>query len=236
MRAFFVVADEPLVDVLAHLAQRGEHMGVEHFVAEAAVEAFDVAVLHGAAGLDVKEPNVVLFTPGDELGGDELGSVVDPDLSGQRMAVLELFEQPDDALGRQRGVDLDGQGLAHAFVEDVERAVAFAAPKRVVHEVHRPLETGLRRGVERFLDAGGQAFARPAREIEFHGAVDAQDTLVVPGVTFQPHPVEAFPKSPARMPAEHFVEPVDEGRVMSGLISGLMIVARAPQVHGTAGA
>lgn len=59
---------------------------------------------------------------------------------------------------------------------------------------------------------------------------------MVPGVAFQPHPMEAFPKSPAGMPAEDFVEPVDEGRVMHGLVPRLMIVAPSSQVHGTAGA
>jgi hypothetical protein len=82
IRAFFVVADEPLMDVFAHFGERAREVGVERFVAEAAVEPVDVAVLHGTPGLDVMEVDVMIFTPGDELGRDEFRTAVDADLFG----------------------------------------------------------------------------------------------------------------------------------------------------------
>jgi hypothetical protein len=63
--------------------------------------------------------DLVVVAPGGEFGGDEFGAVVDADLAGQRAAFLELFEHADDALGGQRGVDLDGEDLTDALVEDV---------------------------------------------------------------------------------------------------------------------
>jgi hypothetical protein len=66
----------------------------------------------------------MVLAPGGEFGGDEFGAVVDADLAGQWTAFLELFEHADDALGGQRGVHFDGEDLADAFVEDVERAEA----------------------------------------------------------------------------------------------------------------
>ena len=52
-------------------------MGIEDFVAEAAVEAFDKAILLRPAGLNVMEVNVMAFAPGNELGGDEFGALRD---------------------------------------------------------------------------------------------------------------------------------------------------------------
>lgn len=86
-----------------------------------------------------------------------------------------------------------------------------------------------------FTRTGRRFFVRRGR-FELRGAINPQDALVVPKVSFQAHPVVAFPEAPASMPGDDFVEPVDERRVMRGLIAGLMVIARSPQVHGTAGA
>jgi len=44
-----------------------EKVCVEHLVAEAFVETFDVAVLHRPAWLDVMQTDVVVVAPGDEF-------------------------------------------------------------------------------------------------------------------------------------------------------------------------
>jgi hypothetical protein len=87
MGALLVVGDHPIVDEFADFGEGAEEVGVEDLVAEGAVEALDVGVLGGLAGLDVVEADVVVLAPGDKLGGDELGAVVDADLPGQRMVV-----------------------------------------------------------------------------------------------------------------------------------------------------
>ena len=51
VRAFLVVGEEPLVGDVADLVERGEEVGIEHFMAEAPVEAFDVGVLGGSTFL-----------------------------------------------------------------------------------------------------------------------------------------------------------------------------------------
>ena len=81
VRAFVVVAFHPLVGKLADFVEGAEGVGIEDFGPEATVEAFDVAVLHGAAGLDEMEFDVMAVAPGLELGGDEFRAVIDPDLS-----------------------------------------------------------------------------------------------------------------------------------------------------------
>jgi hypothetical protein len=45
--------------------------------------------------------DLVVVAPSDELGRDEFGAIVDPDLARQRAAFLELLKNPDDSLGRQ---------------------------------------------------------------------------------------------------------------------------------------
>jgi len=66
VRSDFVIVDAPVGDDLACLLQRREPMIVEALVAKLAVEAFDVAVLHGLARLDQQVPNAVPLGPGDE--------------------------------------------------------------------------------------------------------------------------------------------------------------------------
>ena len=43
--SFLVVFVDPIAGYLAHLAQRFEHVSIEHLVAEGPVEALDVGVL-----------------------------------------------------------------------------------------------------------------------------------------------------------------------------------------------
>jgi hypothetical protein len=78
------------MDGLAHFGKRAEEISVEHLISEALVEAFDVPVLHGLAGLDVMEADLMIVAPSDELGRNEFGAIVDPDLARQRAAFLKL--------------------------------------------------------------------------------------------------------------------------------------------------
>lgn len=210
-------------------------MRLQHLMAEAAVEKFNVGVLGRLAGLDVMKLHFVFLAPRDELCGDELRSVVDPDLAGQSPAVPKLFEHPDNAFGRQGGIHLDGQCFAHAFVEDVECPEPFAMPQGVVHEVHRPQVSSMGRHIERLPHAGRQALAGTTREIKFHGLVNPVNPLVVPGFPALPQPVEAFPKPPAAVPGDHFVEPVDDGLIPGVPVGSWTIPDGAADVHRLAG-
>ncbi len=111
MGTLLVVGDHPAVEGFVNLVQFGEEVGVEHLPAHAAVEALDVGVLGGFARLDVVEADSVQLAPGHELRGDELRAVVDADLLGQLMAVLELLQDADDTHRRKRCFHLDGKRL-----------------------------------------------------------------------------------------------------------------------------
>ena len=72
VRPDLVVVTPPVGDGVAGLLQGREPELVETLVAELAVEALDVAVLHGFARLDEQMPDMVLLRPGDEGPAGEL--------------------------------------------------------------------------------------------------------------------------------------------------------------------
>ena len=231
MGTLLVVGGHPLVGGFADLGERAEEVRVEHHAAEGTVEALDEGVLHRPAGLDVVEAYFVAFAPGDKLRGDELGVVVHPDLAGQRTAFLELLQNADDPFGGQRGIHFDGKGFADALVDDVERPKALAVVKRVMHEVHRPLEFRLRRGAERFPDAGRQPPLGAPRKVELHGFVNPPDALVVRGLALETHPVDAFPEAPAPVSGDHLVEPRDDRGVPRGIVATRAVEPRSPSLR-----
>lgn len=76
VRTNLVVVPPPIGDYLASLGQRCEPVLVEAFIAELAVEALDVAVLHGLAGFDQDVFDAMLLRPGDEGAAGEFRTIV----------------------------------------------------------------------------------------------------------------------------------------------------------------
>jgi hypothetical protein len=77
-----VVVASPALDDDLGLAQSVEDLAVEQLIAKAGVEALDVAVLPRAASLDVSGLGTDSRDPFLHGLGDELRSVVGPDVSG----------------------------------------------------------------------------------------------------------------------------------------------------------
>ena len=71
-----VVVLAPVGDLLAGLGQGLEPLFVEAFIAELAIEALDVAVLHGPAGLNQDVAHTVGMRPRQKLAAGELWAVV----------------------------------------------------------------------------------------------------------------------------------------------------------------
>jgi len=82
MRAFIVVDPQPASADLAHLLEIVKHVGVEHFIAETAIIALDVAFLGGVAGLNVARIDAVVLAPVEQPLSDELGVVVQASAAG----------------------------------------------------------------------------------------------------------------------------------------------------------
>jgi len=79
MRPGGVVVGHPGGNRGAGLGKAGEHSLVQQFVAHPAVEAFDVAVLHGLAGRDVVPLDPVVLCPFQHGRGGQFRPVVGDD-------------------------------------------------------------------------------------------------------------------------------------------------------------
>ena len=66
MRAVVVVVVSPCTDQLAGMAEAGEQVLVQAFVARAAVEALDQAILNRFAGSDVMPLDTAFFLPAQD--------------------------------------------------------------------------------------------------------------------------------------------------------------------------
>ena len=62
---------------------------------------------------------------------------------------MQLRKDANQALGADRGIDLDMQGLAVEIIDDVERAKAPSADQRIAHEIRRPYCIGHAQNVQR---------------------------------------------------------------------------------------
>src|SRR3712207_2203921 len=132
MRTAGVVVPPPAFDDDLGLRQRVEDLAVEQLVAELAVEALAVAVLPGAAGLDVGRRGTDRRDPGPHGLGDELGPVVGADVARDAAQDEQVREQVDDVDRVQLPAHPDRQALAGELVDDVEQAVLAPVPPRAI--------------------------------------------------------------------------------------------------------
>src|ERR1700712_1507211 len=113
---FVVLAPER--DGRSGLLQRLEPLFVQALVPELAVEALDVAVLHGPSRLDQDVADCVGVGPAHEGTARELRAVVGA--HGQRVAPEDgrLVKQPRDVLARDAPVHRDTHALVAEVVGD----------------------------------------------------------------------------------------------------------------------
>ena len=119
MWALGIGAYPPFPDDLPGFGQAPKPVDIEAFVAELAVEALQVAVLHGPPRLDAIPCDALLIGPDIERLSGKLRTVVQSDALRDAMPEDELIEQARDALARQRGLDRDRSTRASADIEHV---------------------------------------------------------------------------------------------------------------------
>ncbi len=76
MRTFLVVGPDPVQGDVPDVVQVLEDVEVQDLLAVGAVEALDQRVLHGFAGLDELQVDLVVFRPLGQGQGDEFRAVV----------------------------------------------------------------------------------------------------------------------------------------------------------------
>ena len=142
MRAEGVVFVFPVVDEEACFCDGMEPVLVEAIVAEGAVEAFDEGVLHGFAGLDVVEVDVIALSPEMQRFAGELGAVVGSDGVGKAVGLGERIEHGSHRRTADGGIHVQGQALTGEVVHERQAAKAASAGKLVVNEIHAPALVG----------------------------------------------------------------------------------------------
>ena len=126
-----VVALEPGIREITHLADGFKRVRIKDLGAIAAIEAFDVGILIGFARLNVVQRHPVRLAPVDERLRDKFWPVVGAQRTRTPVQCDEILEDPDDAWARDGRRDFDRQPFPVPLVEDRQRAKSLAAVQRV---------------------------------------------------------------------------------------------------------
>src|SRR5664280_1797560 len=133
-----VVEPPPAGDEDLRLLERVEEFAVQEFVTQLAVERLDVAVLPGGAGLDEQGGDAEVTEPFAHRLGDELGTVVAPDVFGDAVLKEEVGQDPEHDVGGHAALHADRQALARVLVDDGEQAQLSAVVGGFGYEVVGP--------------------------------------------------------------------------------------------------
>src|SRR5216684_2956992 len=120
------------------LAQSVENLAVEQLIAKAGVEALDVAVLPRAAPLDVGGLGTDSRDPVLHCLGDELRSVVGPDVNGNAPQDEEVGQNIDHIDRLELAGDTDRQTFMGELVEHVEHPILATIVGAILDEVIGP--------------------------------------------------------------------------------------------------
>ena len=155
-------------------------MGVQAFVAESPVKAFDEGVVGRFARPGKVQGHPVLVGPAIKRLGDELGTVVDADGPGRAAARGDPLHGLDDLFTSNALIDIDGQGPAGESIDYGQRPQAPAVEQRVRYKVHRPKLVRRSRPWVSPAPGGGDVSARsPEPKTEAILPIEPLDALVV---------------------------------------------------------
>jgi hypothetical protein len=133
-----IVVTSPALDDDLGLAQSIEDLAVEQLITKAGVEALDVAVLPRAAPLDVSGLGTDSRDPFLRSLGDELRSVVGPDVSGNAPQDEEVGQNVDHIDRLELAGDTDRQAFMGELIEHVEHAILASIVGAVLDKVVGP--------------------------------------------------------------------------------------------------
>lgn len=145
VRTYLVEVAPPIGDDLASLDQRREPVFIEAFIAELAVEALDVAVLHGFAGFDQDVFDAMLLCPSDEGAAGELRAVVRAHRAGIAAEAGDLLQHTHHVGPADAMVHRDVNAFMGEVVGDGQALDAAATGQLVEDEVHADYLVGMPR-------------------------------------------------------------------------------------------
>src|SRR5260221_13495444 len=133
-----VIVPSPTLDDDLGLAQRVEDLAIKQFVAQSGIKTLDKAVLPRAARRDLGGLCADCADPILHRLGDELGTVVGPDMPGDTAQDEQVGEHVDDVDRFQSARYPNGQALMGELVDDVEHAEPASIMGALLDEVVRP--------------------------------------------------------------------------------------------------
>src|SRR5262245_26090588 len=138
MRPNRIVMASPALNDDLGLAQSVEDLAAEQLIAKAGVEALDVAVLPRTAPLDIGNFGADSGDPSLDSLGDELRSVVGPDVTGNAAQDEQIGENVDDIDCFELASDTDRQAFVGKLVNDIEHAISASIVGAVLDKVVGP--------------------------------------------------------------------------------------------------
>ena len=106
-----IVVLPPQRDLLASIEEIAEPVGIQTFVSKAPVEAFDKAILHGSAGLNVVGGDLSFHTPGQEMTRSDFRAIVHAERFGTATAFYHAVENTRDRLDWQTKYRFPAPGI-----------------------------------------------------------------------------------------------------------------------------
>src|SRR5262247_1691147 len=133
-----IVMAPPAFDDDLSFVEGVEDLAIEQLITQASVEALDVAVLPRTAPLDIGNLGADSGDPSLDSLGDELRSVVGPDVTGNAAQDEQIGENVDDIDCFELAGDTDRQAFVGKLVNDIEHPVLASIVGAVLDKVVGP--------------------------------------------------------------------------------------------------
>src|SRR5215470_6617788 len=138
MRPDRIVMAPPAFDDDLSFSEGVEDLAIEQLIAQAGVEALDVAILPRTAALDIGSLGADSGDPSLDSLGDELRSVIGPDVTGTAAQDEQIGQNVDDIDCFELAGDTDRQAFAGKLVNDIERPISASIVGAVLDKVAGP--------------------------------------------------------------------------------------------------
>jgi hypothetical protein len=138
MRPDRIVMTPPAFDDDLSFSEGVEDLAIEQLITQAGVEALDVAILPRTAALDIGSLGADSGDPSLDSLGDELRSVIGPDVTGTAAQDEEVGQNVDHIDRLELAADADRQAFMGELVEHVEHPIFASVMGAVLDEVVGP--------------------------------------------------------------------------------------------------
>src|SRR5258708_11447492 len=138
MRPDRIVMAPPAFDDDLSFSEGVEDVAIEQLIAKAGVEALDVAVLPRTAPLDIGSLGADSGDPSLDSLGDELRSVVGPDVTGNAAQDEQVGQNVDDIDCFELAGDTGRQAFVGKLVNDIEHPISASIVGAVLDKVVGP--------------------------------------------------------------------------------------------------